>query len=237
MRIIRHGIAPLLLALFLFPQAACAAEGDPLLSVDDLISLEDSYEAFLYDLEELIVARSLLSEEEREAWHDAQMGDFYQNGGYGSILANYTPGILNSVREEDTLLTLRAELPGGTLEVSTMRRYTPQDSTLSGLMLTLSMEDQSGAPLNVTYTLRSTSGMFLKWDALLGAYVTVGIAATSDGETIVWSDQTPAADANSPVLTITVLDALTQAPLGEATLTLTVDGVGYLLEDEALAGT
>ncbi|MGN0776908.1 MAG: hypothetical protein ACI4MM_09570, partial [Candidatus Ventricola sp.] len=75
------------------PVCVLAAEGDPLLSVDDLLSLEDSYDAFLDELEELIVERGLLSPEEREAWRDAQMGDFYQNGGYGSILANYMPGV------------------------------------------------------------------------------------------------------------------------------------------------
>lgn len=73
----------------------------------------------------------------------------------------------------------------------TMRRYTPGDSTLSGLMLTPSVLDESGAPMDAHYVLSATSGVFMKWDALLGTYVTVGATAESDGETIVWSDQTP----------------------------------------------
>ena len=140
----------MLLLLVCLPACAFAAEGDPLLSVDDLLSLEDSYDAFLDELEELIVERGLLSPEEREAWRDAQMGDFYQNGGYGSILVNYMPGVLSYIREEETLMQLSAHLAGGgTLYVDTMRRYTPQDSSLSGLMLTLSMTDESGVPLDV----------------------------------------------------------------------------------------
>ena len=74
------------LPLALFPLSAPAEEGSPLLSVDDLIALEDSYEAFLNELGDLAVQRGLLSEEDRAAWHDAQLGDYFQNGGYGSIL-------------------------------------------------------------------------------------------------------------------------------------------------------
>ena len=223
-------ILPLLLILFAFP--ALAEEGSPLLSVDDLLSLEDSYEAFLEQLGDLAVARGLLSEDERAAWHDAQMGDFFQNGGYGSILANYMPGALNYTREEDTLLTLNAQLDGGTLELMTMRRYTPKDSSLSGLMLTPSMKDAAGMPLDVHYSFSASSGVFMKWDALLGTYVSVGATAESDGETVVWSDQTPAADAQNPFLSIAVTDG--QNALGEAVLTLTVEGDGYRADNDAL---
>ena len=225
-----------LLVLLLLPSAALAGEGDPLLSVDDLHTLGASYEAFLSDLENLIVERGLLTEEDRSAWRDAQMGDFYQNGGYGSILACYMPGILNYVREEDTLLVLNAELPCGTLELSTVRRYTPQDSSLSGLMITLGLTDASGLPADVTWQLSATSGLFLKWDALTGAYVSVGVSAVSEGETVCWSDQTPVSNAQNPVITIDVLDAQTQETIGQANLTLTVDGDGYLLKNEALSG-
>lgn len=225
-------ICVLLLVLTLFALPAHAEEGSPLLSVDDLLSLEESYEVFLEQLGDLAVERGLLSEDERAAWHDAQMGDFYQNGGYGSILVNYMPGALEYTREEDTLLTLSAKLDGGTLELMTMRRYTPKDSTLSGLMLTPSMTDDAQMPMDAHYSFGSTSGVFMKWDALLGTYVSVGATAESDGETVVWSAQTPAENAKNPVLTITVTNG--REPLGEAALTLTVDGEGYRVDDYAL---
>ena len=211
-----------------------ADEGSPLLSVDDLLALEDSYEAFLAELGDLAVERGLLSEEDRAAWHDAQLGDFFQNGGYGSILVSYLPGALGYTREEDTLLNLSAAFEGGRLDVMTMRRYTPGDSTLSGLMLTPSVADADGAPMDAHYTLSATSGIFMKWDALLGTYVTVGTTAESDGETIVWSDQTPAADAKDPVISIALTQAGAQTTLAEAKLLLRVDGEGYLIEDDAL---
>lgn len=225
-------ICILLLVLTLFALPAHAEEGSPLLSVDDLLSLEESYEVFLEQLGDLAVERGLLSEDERAAWHDAQMGDFYQNGGYGSILVNYMPGALDYTREEETLLTLSAKLDGGTLELMTMRRYTPRDSTLSGLMLTPSMTDDAQMPMDAHYSFGSTSGVFMKWDALLGTYVSVGATAESDGETVVWSAQTPAENAKNPVLTITVTNG--REPLGEAALTLTVDGEGYRVDDYAL---
>lgn len=225
-------ICVLLLILTLFALPAHAEEGSPLLSVDDLLSLEESYEVFLEQLGDLAVERGLLSEDERAAWHDAQLGDFFQNGGYGSILVNYMPGALEYTREEDTLLTLSAKLDGGTLELMTMRRYTPKDSTLSGLMLTPSMTDDAQMPMDAHYSFGSTSGVFMKWDALLGAYVSVGATAESDGETVVWSAQTPAENANNPVITIIVTNG--QNPLGEAELTLSVDGEGYSVGDHAL---
>lgn len=225
-------ICVLLLVLTLFALPAHAEKGSPLLSVDDLLSLEESYEVFLEQLGDLAVERGLLSEDERAAWHDAQMGDFYQNGGYGSILVNYMPGALDYTREEETLLTLSAKLDGGTLELMTMRRYTPRDSTLSGLMLTPSMTDDAQMPMDAHYSFGSTSGVFMKWDALLGTYVSVGATAESDGETVVWSAQTPEENAKNPVLTITVSNG--REPLGEAALTLTVDGEGYRVDDYAL---
>ena len=231
-----RALIPFLLALVLLPAIALAGEGDPLLSVDDLLTLEESYAAFLGELGDLIVSRGLLSEEELTPWMDAQMGDFYQNGGYGSILASYMPGLLSYVREEDTHLSLKTQFPCGTLEISTVRRYTPQDSSLSGLMLTLSLTDASGLPLDVIWQFSATSGLFLKWDPVEGTYDTVGVTAESAGETVCWSDQTPAENALSPVITIEGIDAETGEAIGKAALTLTVDGDGYVLTNEALSG-
>ena len=224
----------LIMLLALSPVCALGAEGDPLLSVDDLLSLQDSYDAFLDELEELIIERGLLSPEEREIWRDAQMGDFFQNGGYGSILANYMPGVLGYIREEETLLQLSCKTSGGTLYVDTMRRYTPQDSSLSGLMLTMSMTGEDGMPVDASFTLTSASGVFLKWDAMTGAYTSVGASAQSDGETVVWSDQAPIAGAKNPTITISVSDPATEEILCTGELELAVDGDGYRVTDQAL---
>ena len=225
----------LLVSCMLLCHALALGEGDPLLSVDDLMLLENSYEAFLTELENLAIERGLLLESEREAWHDAQMGDFFQNGGYGSILANYTPGVLSYARAEETTVTLSTKLSGGqTLEILTMRRYTPRDSSLSGLMLTMNLTGADGLPRDVAYSLSATSGVFLKWDQFSGAYVSVGATAVSEGETVVWSDQTPSEGAKNPVITIALTDAETDEPIPGASLMLTVDGDGYQIDNNAL---
>ena len=224
-----------LLLMLCLPVHTLAAEGDPLLSVDDLHALEAPYSAFLDALEEMIVAQGLLSEDEREIWRDAQMGDFYQNGGYGSILATFMPGALSYVREEETLLQLSARFEDGCmLYADTMRRYTPQDSSLSGLMLTLRMEDADGMPMDVGFAMTSASGVFLKWDAMESRYVSVGASAQSDGETVVWSDQAPAEGARNPAIDLAVIDPGTKETLYTAQLTLTVSGSGYRVGDDAL---
>ena len=121
------------------------------------------------------------------------------------------------------------------LYVDTMRRYSPQDSTLSGLMLTMSMTGSDGLPMFVSFDLGGTSGVFLKWDAMMGAYVSVGATAQSDGETVVWSDQVPIEGAKNPMISIEVTDTETQEPLCSAQLMLTVDGDGYRVSEGSLA--
>ena len=49
----------LMVLLMMISAGGLAAEGDPLLSVDDLLSLEKSYTVLLDELEELIVAHDL----------------------------------------------------------------------------------------------------------------------------------------------------------------------------------
>lgn len=235
MRLMKRVKAVLLAACLLLCPCMAAGEGDPLLSVDDLMRLEESYEAFLAELEALAVERGLLSESERQAWRDAQMGDFFQNGGYGSILANYTPGVLSYARAEETSATLHAQLAGGqTLEVLTMRRYTPRDSSLSGLMLTLGLFGADGLPQDVRFSLSATSGVFLKWDQRTGAYISVGVTAESEGETVVWSDQTPSVGAKNPTITILLTDVETETAIPGAALVLSVEGDGYQVDDNAL---
>ena len=147
------------------------------------------------------------------------------------------PGVLSYIREEETLMQLSTRLAdGSTLYVDTMRRYTPQDSSLSGLMLTPSLTGADGLPQDARFTFSAASGVFLKWDAMTGAYVSVGATALSDGETVVWSDQTPAPDAKNPVLVIGITDAQTGEALPGAALTLTVDGTGYRVGEDALSG-
>ena len=99
----------------------------------------------------------------------------------------------------------------------------------------MSVIDAQGAPMDTAFALGSSSGIFLKWDAMAGAYAAVGASAQSDGETVVWSDQAPLVDAQNPVITIAMTDVSTGQLLGTATLTLTVEADSYRVGEDALA--
>ena len=109
-----------------------------------------------------------------------------------------------------------------------------RDSSLSGLMLTMDVTGADGLPQDVTYALSATSGVFLKWDQISGAYVSVGVTAESEGETVVWSDQTPSEGAKDPEIMISLFDAQTEEPIPGAQLTLVVENDGYRVLEDAL---
>ncbi len=213
---------------------ARAAEGGAMLPLSVLQALQGRYEAFLSGLEEELVSRGLLSQDDRAAWHAAQLGDYLTNGGYGSILITYQPDAMHYMREEDMALELSCRLAGGTLTLDTLRRYAPADSTSDGLMLSFSLTDAAGMPRAFVATLSSASGVFAMWDALAGSYASVGQTATTGGEAVLWSSYVPAADAQDALISAVFYEEETGEPIGEAQLRLTVDGDGYRLREDAL---
>lgn len=227
----------LLLCLLLFCTVSAVAEtGDPMLSTEDLSSIQDSYEAFLCELEDLIVEKGLLADADRESWRMYQLGDFIQNGGYGMIAAMYTPDLLQYAREEDTLLRLSVTKGDYTLSVDTMRRYTPLDSALPGLVLESTLTDGAGLPVTATIRYTASEGGFNAWDALLMIYSDVGTTITNDGRAIYWSDQPLTDDTYAPeiLLHIEVMAQDGATLLMQADLTLKPSGTGWVLENDAL---
>lgn len=223
------------LSLYLFP--AYADEGDPLLSVDDLAKVQESYEVFLDQLEDLLVEKGLLDEEDREEWMMYQLGDFVQNGGYGMIAAMYTPDLLDYAREEDTMLRLRVQKAEYTLQLDTMRRYTPLDTTLPGLLLEASVSDENGQPVTCRLRMSASQGGFSAYDALSRRYQNVGVSIVNDGRACYWSDQ-PITDETSAPDVLIFIEALDitddSSVLFSALLTLTPSGTGWMLADGAL---
>lgn len=229
----------MLLALILSMTAVCAYadEGDPLLSVDDLSRVQESYEVFLGELEDLLVEKGLLDEGDREEWMMYQLGDFVQNGGYGMIAAMYTPDLLEYAREEDTMLRLSVQKGDYTLRVDTMRRYTPLDTILPGLLLESSVIDATGQPVTCRMLLSASQGGFSAYDAMTQRYMDVGVSITNDGRACYWSDQPITDETSAPdvVITFTLLDEQDDSKeLMSATLTLVPSGTGWMLADNAL---
>lgn len=86
---------------------------------------------------------------------------------------------------------------------------------------------KAAAPMDAHYVLSATSGVFLKWDALLGTYVTVGATGGERRRNDrLERPRRPAADAKDPVLTLLISRADDQTVLTEAKLLLYVDGAG-----------
>ena len=69
---------------------------------------------------------------------------------------------------------------------------------------------------------------------MTGSYASVGASAAGDGETLVWSGQTPLPGAKNPIIAIAMVDVATQQTLPAAVLELTVEGEGYAVGDQAL---
>ncbi|MBR1408067.1 MAG: hypothetical protein IJ573_04115 [Clostridia bacterium] len=231
----KRRIIALTVLLAALVSGAHAAEGGAMLPLSALQSLQDRYEAFLQGLEAELLERGLLTEEDREAWYAAQLGDYFSNGGYGSILITYQPDAMHYMREEDMALELACRLADGTLKLDTLRRYAPGDSTSDGLMLSFSLTDASGMPRAFVATLSSDTGVFAMWDALSGKYASVGQTATTGGEAVLWSAYVPAKDAQDALLSAVFYEEETGELIGEAQLRLTVDGDGYRLQEDALS--
>ena len=162
----KRAICTLLLAALLGSASGALAADGPMLTAEDLAELQPAYEAFLDELEDLIVEKGLLADDQREAWRMYQLGDFFQNGGYGMIAAMYTPDLLVYARDVDSLVSLSCQTGAGLLELQTMRGYTPLDSALPGLLLEVSLSDAEGMPVPCRFRFTATQGSFLAWDAL-----------------------------------------------------------------------
>lgn len=181
-------VALLCLCCFLSPSVAPALEG-AYLSTEQLRALEPEYEAFLEALADTLTAQGLLSEAEREAWVLYQLGDYYQNGGYGSILVAYTPGLLLSADETVSMRRFTLETEAGTLWLDTLRRYAEQYSALPGLPLDAELTDAQGEPVPCRFRWTATGGSFLIWDGSLGELVNVGSTYINDGRPLYWMEE------------------------------------------------
>lgn len=177
----------LLTVCLLTPLAACGDES-AYLSGDDLRTIEPEYEAFLEKLADVLVAKGLLGEAEREEWLLYQLGDFLQNGGYGTIAAMYTPGLLSYADESVTMRRIELSTSAGALTLETLRRYAPAYSSLPGLPLDMELNDVStGEPVGCRFRWTATSGMFMIWDG--NEVVQVGSTYISDGRPLYWYEQ------------------------------------------------
>lgn len=178
-------IAALLLALCMLPWTASALEG-AYLPAEALRTLEPSFQAFLDEMADTLIEYALLEPQEREEWILYQLGDYYQNGGFGSIVVMYTPGLLHIADEAVTLRRFVVTTDAGEIHLDTLRRYSQGYSPLPGLPLDVEIFDSQGIPVPCRFHWTATGGSFLTWDSALESVVDVGNPYISDGRPLYW---------------------------------------------------
>lgn len=225
----------LAVAMMCLCASSLAAEGDPLLKVDDLLTLQASYERFLNDLADLLIERELLSSDDREAWLDMQMGDYISNGGYGSIMTLFYPGVLEYAEEEEQLVEVKGEIEGGTMSLLTMRRYSPGDAGTYGLMLLPEAMDNDNRPISASFELSASDGVFYRWDPVADSYVSVGVSVVTEGETVFWSCYAPMEGALEPRITFDISTENGTVQLGRLVLQMDIVNGGYRIGDAFLS--
>lgn len=216
----------LLVAFCLLPLAALGDES-AYLSGDDLRRIEPEYETFLEKLADVLIEKELLAAEEREQWLLYQLGDFLQNGGYGTIAAMYTPGLLAYADESVTIRRFDAATAAGTLTLETLRRYAPSYSSLPGLPLDTELNaPATGEPVGCRFRWTAASGMLMIWDG--NDVVQVGSTYISDGRPLYWFEQ-PVDDCTE-TLRLELLRADEDVTMATVTLTLTAQDGCWLPE-------
>lgn len=206
-----------LLALCLLPVSAVSTT-DAYLSGEDLKALEPAYEAFLSELADLLIQKGLLLETEREDWVLYQLGDYLQNGGFGTIAVMYTPGLLGVADEAVTVRRFSVETGAGTLNLETLRRYAPAYSQLPGLPLDVELVAASGEAVRCRFRWIADDGAFQIWDGTQGALINVGATYINDSKPLYW--YADPYDGLETTLTLEILYAEEDRTMAEVMLTL-----------------
>lgn len=224
---VRGWIGACLLVCLLLSGIAGAEEGAPL-STEDLQALEPAYEAFLLALEALLAEKGLLSEAEREAWRLYQLGDFLQNGGFGTLSITYLPGLLGTVDESVSMRRFVAASDAGIVRLETLQRYVEAYSPLPGLPLDAEVVDERGRAVRCRLRWVASRGMLLLYDGPSGEMVEVGATYISDGRPLYWySEPYPGDEA---VLALEILHEQDDVTMGLLALKI-VSGDGYWMPE------
>lgn len=223
----RRRVFSALLCLLLLPALAGAAEG-AFLTGEDLQQIKPAYEAFLQELADVLEARGLLLPSEREAWILYQLGDLMQNGGYGSIVAMYTPGLLSLADESVAMRRLTLKTDVGTLRLDTLAQYKPSLSQLPGLPLDAEVVGLDGTAVECRFHWTASEGSLYLWDGARGEIVEVGATFITKGSPLYWAEEP--IEGVAAELTLTLLHPTEDTALAKATLILRSDADGWIAE-------
>ncbi len=217
----------LLLALAFLGACPAAISEEAFLTGEDLSKLQPAYEEFLSALADRLVERGLLLEDDREDWALYQIGDFLQNGGYGSIAILYTPGLLQVADESVSARRLVVETNAGDLTLQTLRSYSERYSPLPGLPLDAELTSPDGAAVACRFRWVAPIGSFFIWDGT--QVINVGATFISDGRPLYWYAEP--AEGITEALTLHLLHPNEDTTLATVTLTVHAGADSWSPED------
>lgn len=183
-----RSVLAVLICLCMLPCAALATEG-AYLTGDELKALEPAFEAFLEELAGALVEKGLLQEEEREDWLMYQLGDYLQNGGYGSFVVLYAPGLLGVANEAVNMRRFEIKGDGSTMTLETLNRYVESYSPLPGLPLDVELTDNEGNLIPCRFRWTASGGTLLLWDGAQNELADVGATFINDGRPLYWYEE------------------------------------------------
>ncbi|MEG0766801.1 MAG: hypothetical protein RR482_03705 [Clostridia bacterium] len=226
----------LLLCLCLCLPTYGRAESGEVLSRRGLQAIQPAYEAFLEQLADLLIQEGQLDAQDRQDWMDIQLGDYLQNGGYGSIVTMYTPGLVHEADQDMMLCRMRLETQAGRLYVDTLRAYVLQSSMLPGLPLEAGMEDEQGTPIPCRFRWRASSGLFTVWDSVNNTAIYTGATCISVGRAVYWQED-PVGSGQEKI-TLEVLAQEVDEVIATACFTLQAGDRSWTVQEDTLcAGT
>jgi len=215
----RSWIMILALCLCLLCGSAGAESGlDAYLDPEDLQSLQPVYEAFLRELADVLIEKDLLEEEDVEEWVMYQLGDYIQNGGSGSFLISYTPGLLSLADDSTTMRRFTCKTAIGVFQLDTLRCYSPSLSSLPGLPLDAELTGTAGYPVPCRFRWVAGSGSFQIWDGAADSLINTGATYINQDRALYWFDEP--VDGVTEVLTLEILSDTEDRTLASITVTL-----------------
>lgn len=207
-----------------------SAFADSMLSAQDLQAVQPEFEIFLEALADVLEQRGLLDADQREDWIAFQLGDYMQNGGYGTIAVMYNPDLLTQVEPDMMLLRRQILIEDWTLRLDTLRAFRPNASTLPGLPLEAILLTDDDVPVECRFRWYASSGQLLVWDGISGEVQPMGASVVTEGQPVYWQESP--VGAKTETLTLELLAIDTDETLGEYVLTLVSDGQGWTVGEE-----
>ena len=210
----------LLCSVLLAAVPGCAEESyyGAYLDPEALQELQPAYESFLRATAEILVSRGLLESWAVEDWVYYQLGDYLQNGGYGTFWISYVPGLLSLADESVSIQRFRCATSAGTLQLTTLRKFSVTLSSLPGVPLDAELLDDSGYPVPCRFRYVAPCGSLLVWNGTTESVDNVGATYINQDQALYWYEEP--AEGISETIRLEILSATEDQVLASLVISL-----------------